>query len=203
MNEDREAILSRVRGALAPLHRRAPLPDYDPEIAVLRQVLAGRDLADLFAERLKRVGGLAFTDAAALGAHLRAGGRRHGYCDPALRPALAPHLGEGFTMETAFDRKRVDDYSFGITRAAGAIAESGSIILNDAATSSRLAALAPWVHVAVVRREDIFCDISQAVAALGDDPNVIWCTGPSKTADVEGILIEGVHGPGEQLALII
>lgn len=41
-----------------------------------------------------------------------------------------------------------------------------------------------------------------AIAALGDDPNVIFCTGPSKTADVEGILIEGVHGPGEQVALI-
>ncbi|MFM9080698.1 MAG: LUD domain-containing protein, partial [Opitutaceae bacterium] len=156
MNEDREAILSRVRGALAPLHRRAPLPEYDPEIAVLRQVLAGRDLVELFAERLKRVGGLALTDASALAAHLRAGGRLHGYCDPALWPVLAPHLGDGFTVEQAFDRKRVDEYTFGITRAAGAIAESGSIVLNDAITSSRLAALAPWVHVAVVRREDIF-----------------------------------------------
>ena len=203
MNEDREAILSRVRGALAPPHRRAPLPDYDPEIAVLRQVLAGRDLAELFAERLKRVGGLAFTDPAALAAHLRAGGRRQGYCDPALWPALAAFLVDGFTVEQTFDRKRVDDYTFGITRAAGEIAESGSIILNDAISSSRLAALAPWVHVAVLRREDIHCDISQAVTALGDDPNVIWCTGPSKTADVEGILIEGVHGPGEQLALIV
>jgi hypothetical protein len=35
------------------------------------------------------------------------------------------------------------------------------------------------------------------------DPNVIWCTGPSKTADVEGILIEGVHGPGVQVALFV
>jgi L-lactate utilization protein LutC len=34
-------------------------------------------------------------------------------------------------------------------------------------------------------------------------PNIIWCTGPSKTADVEGILIEGVHGPGEQIALLV
>jgi len=32
---------------------------------------------------------------------------------------------------------------------------------------------------------------------------VIWCTGPSKTADVEGILIEGVHGPGQQIALVV
>ena len=45
--------------------------------------------------------------------------------------------------------------------------------------------------------------VADAIAALGDDPNVIWCTGPSKTADVEGILIEGVHGPGEQIALIV
>lgn len=203
MNEDREAILSRVRGALAPLHRRAPLPDYDPEIAVLRRVISGRDLAELFAERLKRVGGLAFTDAGAVAAHLRTGGRLHGYCDPALWPALAPHFGEGFTVESSFDRRRVDAYAFGITRAAGAIAESGSIILKDATTSTRLGALAPWVHVAVIERSAIVGDVQQAVAALGDDRNVIWCTGPSKTADVEGILIEGVHGPGEQLALIV
>lgn len=203
MNEDREAILSRVRGALAPLHRRAPLPDYDPEIAVLRRVISGRDLAELFAERLKRVGGLAFTDPAAVAAHLRAGGRLRGYCDPVLWPALAPHFGTGFTVEQAFDRRRVDDYAFGITRAAGAIAESGSIILKDATTSTRLGALAPWVHVAVVERAAIVGDLQQAVAALGDDRNVVWCTGPSKTADVEGILIEGVHGPGEQIALIV
>jgi L-lactate dehydrogenase complex protein LldG len=55
----------------------------------------------------------------------------------------------------------------------------------------------------VVSRANIFADVTQAVAALGEDRNVVWCTGPSKTADVEGILIEGVHGPGEQLALIV
>jgi L-lactate dehydrogenase complex protein LldG len=59
------------------------------------------------------------------------------------------------------------------------------------------------VHVALVERAAIFADLPQAVAALGHDRNVIWCTGPSKTADVEGILIEGVHGPGVQIALIV
>ena len=152
---------------------------------------------------MRRVNGLALTSPAAVVAHLRAGGHRHGYCDPALWPDLAPHFADGFTVETRFDRTRVDDYAFGITRAAGAIAESGTIILNDRTTSSRLGALAPWVHVAVVSRANIFADVTQAVAALGEDRNVVWCTGPSKTADVEGILIEGVHGPGEQLALIV
>jgi L-lactate dehydrogenase complex protein LldG len=200
--DDREAILSRVRGALAPLHTRAALPDYDKEIAVMRSLIAGRDLAELFAERIKRVGGSALTDVGVLVAQLRAGGWLHGYCDPALWPELAPHFGAGFTVEREFDRTRVDDYAFGITRAAGAVAESGTIILNDATTSRRLGALAPWVHIAVVERAAIFSDLTQAVAALGTDRNVVWCTGPSKTADVEGILIEGVHGPGVQIALV-
>ena len=106
-------------------------------------------------------------------------------------------------METVFDRTRVDDYQFGITRASAAIAETGTLVLTEAGTSSRLAALAPWVHIAVLDRQDIYIDVPQAVAALPKDSNVIWVTGPSKTADVEGILIEGVHGPGEQIALLI
>ncbi len=203
MTDEREAILARVHQALAPLPRRAALPEYDSEIAVLRQLLAGRDLVELFTERITRVNGLAFTEVGALVAHLRANGWLHGYCDPVLWPRFAPHFGSDFKVETAFDRKRVDDYAFGLTRAAGAIAESGTIVLNEATTSRRLAALAPWVHVAVIERAEIFADLPHAIAALGSDPNVIWITGPSKTADVEGILIEGVHGPGLQIALVL
>ena len=203
MADDRAQILSRVKAALAPLTERAPLPVYDAELAVMRKLIAGRDLAELFSERIKRVNGIAFTDAGALAAYLRAGKWLHGYCDPALWARLAPAFGGEFRVETEFDRARVDDYAFGITRAAGGIAESGTIVLNDATTSRRLGALAPWVHVAVLERAAIYADVPQAVAALGPDRNIIWCTGPSKTADVEGILIEGVHGPGVQIALIV
>lgn len=202
MSDDRESILSRVRGALAPLHERAPLPQYDSEIAVLRKLVAGRDLVELFAERIRRVNGLALTSAGALAEFLRQNKWMRGYCDPVVWPKLESAFA-GFTVETEFDRARVDDYTFGITRAAGAIAESGSIILNDGVTSRRLAALAPWVHVAVIDRATIHPDLPTAVAALGDDPNVVWVTGPSKTADVEGILIEGVHGPGQQIGLVL
>jgi L-lactate dehydrogenase complex protein LldG len=203
MSDDREAILSRVRGALAPLRDRAPLPRYDADIAVLQKRVAGRDLVELFSEQIRKVNGLAFTDPAAVVQHLRAGGWMRGYCDPELWPRLSPHFGAEFAIEHAFNRDRVDDYDFGITRGAAAIAESGTIVLNDATTSSRLAALAPWVHVAVVERAHIFADLSAAIAGLGDDRNVIWCTGASKTADVEGILIEGVHGPGVQIGLVL
>ena len=203
MNDDREAIMSRVRGALAPLRERAPMPQYAADIAVMRKLIAGRDLVELFAERIKKVNGMALTDPVALVSYLTAGGWFRGYCDPVLWPRLQSYFGPGFTIEHEFDRTRVDDYAFGITRAAAAIAESGTIVLNDATTSRRLAALAPWVHVAVVERAAIFSDLTEAVAGLGEDRNVVWCTGPSKTADVEGILIEGVHGPGVQIALVM
>jgi L-lactate dehydrogenase complex protein LldG len=203
MPDDREAILSRVRSALEPLPERAAMPDYDTELAVVRKLLANRDPYTVFAERIKLVHGEATTDAAGLAARFRAEGWTHGYCDPALWPKLAPFFADGFKVETTFDRTRVDDYAFGITRAAGAIAETGTIILNDATTSRRLAALAPWVHVAVLARADLFADLPHAVGALGEDPNVVFCTGPSKTADIEGILIEGVHGPGVQIALVL
>ena len=203
MSDSREQILGRVREALAPLQRRAPLPEWDATLAVRRGTREAGDLWTLFAERLKAVNGTPLTAPADLVALLDAGGWRHGYCDPALAPGLRGAFPAGFILETEFDRRRIDDYQFGITAATGAIAETGTLILSDAGTSCRLGALAPWVHVAVLRRGQIFRDLPAAIAALPADPNVIWVTGPSKTADVEGILIEGVHGPGRQVALLV
>ncbi len=199
----REQILSRVQAALAPLPQRAPLPDWDRELIRMRTLQPAADLWALFAERLRAVNGTPLASVAELVALLEKNNWRHGYCDPALWPRFKDAFPAGFTVETTFDRTRVDDYTFGITAASGAIAETGTLVLTDAATSSRLGALAPWLHVAVLKRGQIFPDLTAAVAALPADPNVIWVTGPSKTADVEGILIEGVHGPGVQVALLL
>jgi L-lactate dehydrogenase complex protein LldG len=203
MNDQREAVMQRVRAALAPLPVRAPLPDWDLDLSVSHKIVDGRELLDLLAERVKSTNATVLTDGAELVRRLAAGGWRRGYVDPALLGLAAPLFGAEFTLSTEYDRTRVDDYDFGITRAAGAIAESGTIILNDATTSRRLGALAPWVHVAVVSRRQIFRTTAEAIMAMGPDPNTIWVTGPSKTSDVEGILIEGVHGPGVQFAWIV
>jgi L-lactate dehydrogenase complex protein LldG len=202
MADEREAVLSRVRGALASLKERAPMPAYDAGLELARERAGAGDPRAEFSARLQAVNGETVADPAALAESLRRRGWTRGFCDPVLWPRLAPDF-EGFAVETRFDRARVDDYQFGITRASGAIAETGTVILNDAGTSWRLAALAPWAHVAVIPRDRLYADLPAAIAVLGTDPNVIWCTGPSKTADVEGILIEGVHGPGAQIALFL
>jgi L-lactate dehydrogenase complex protein LldG len=203
MTSSREQILGRVQAALAPLPQRAARPEWDRDLVILRQARGLADPWPLFAERLKAVNGTPLTSAAELVALLEQGRWKHGYCDPALWPRLKDAFPAGFTVETTYDRARLDDYAFGITAAAGAIAETGTVVITDQGTPSRLAALAPWVHIVVLNRSQIHPDIPSAIAALPADPNVIWITGPSKTADVEGILIEGVHGPGRQVALLM
>ena len=200
----RESIFAKIESANAALESKAAYPKYDLSLVHSLPKLEGSDLWEIFSRNFSAVNGKPMASVDELIEFLKLTGQLHGYCDPALFDAVGrPLAAAGLTMETEYHRDRYDDYQFGITRASGAIAESGSVIIDDTRTSHRLAALSPWVHVAVLERGEIHRSIPDAIAAFGDSPNIIWCTGPSKTADVEGILIEGVHGPGEQIALLL
>ena len=200
----RTSIFAKIETATTALKEKAAYPDYDLKIVHSAPKLAGDDLWEIFSRNFKYVNGKAMSSIEQLIAFLQENKQLHGYCDPALYDTIGSKLAAaGLTVETEYHRDRYDDYQFGITRATGAIAESGSVIIDDDRTSHRLAALSPWVHVAVLEKSEIHRTIPDAIAAFGDSPNIIWCTGPSKTADVEGILIEGVHGPGEQIALLV
>ena len=78
-----------------------------------------------------------------------------------------------------------------------------NILLTGVDTSSRLGALAPWIHIAVLERAKIVPTIPDAIALFGVERSALFVTGPSKTADVEGILIKGVHGPGVQVCCLV
>jgi L-lactate dehydrogenase complex protein LldG len=200
----RDSIFSKLRATTSALKIRAAYPEYDSVIVHSAPRLVGSDLWEIFARNFKAVSGKPMASLQELIEFLIQDGSRHGYCDPTLYDAVGSKLtAAGLTVETEFHRERYDDYQFGITRGTGAIAESGSVIIDDFRTSRRLAALSPWIHVACIQRSEIVRTIPDAIAAFGDCPNIIWATGPSKTADVEGILIEGVHGPGEQITLLI
>jgi L-lactate dehydrogenase complex protein LldG len=200
----RADIFSKIDSATRALKTKAPYPEYDTSLVHSAPKLEGGDLWEIFSRNFSAVNGKTMTRVEELATFLKSTHQLRGYCDPALFDSVGRHLAsEGISVETEYDRSRYDDYQFGITRASGAIAESGTLILDDDRTSHRLAALSPWVHVAVLERREIHRTIPDAIANFGDSPNIIWCTGPSKTADVEGILIEGVHGPGEQIALLL
>lgn len=201
MSSERDKVFQAIRAALAPLPERTPRPDWADDLIVSKAIDPGGDLVTQFVERLQLASGQCCDDPAALWAILKSNDCSFGYCDPWLSP-LFENL-PGVSFETEFDVAKIDDYTFGITKATLAVAESGTLMFRDSETSSRLGSLAPWVHIAVVDRKDIVATIGEAIARFGDDPSIIFATGPSKTADVEGILIEGVHGPGVQVAYLI
>lgn len=201
MSNDREKIFSAIRSALAPLKERAAKPEWADDFPVCRSEESFDSLTAQFAHKLTAASGRFFDAVEPLADFLRTEGSTFGFCDPALIHHFKDL--EGLQIETEFDLAKIDDYSFGITKAGTAIAESGTIVLKDTETSGRLAALAPWIHIAVIAEKDIVANIPQAIARFGDDPSILFATGPSKTADVEGILIEGVHGPGIQVGLVL
>jgi L-lactate utilization protein LutC len=81
------------------------------------------------------------------------------------------------------------------------IAQTGSIFVSTRSAAGRAASVLPEMHLVVARRAQLVPDLPAAFALLrqryGDHwPSAIsLITGPSRTADIEKILVMGAHGP--------
>jgi L-lactate dehydrogenase complex protein LldG len=92
-----------------------------------------------------------------------------------------------------------------ITDVEAAIADTGSLVLSSHGRS-RACHLLPEVHIAIVRESQILADLVDFWRTRPLDCNAaatVVITGPSKTADIEGVLITGVHGPAEVHILVV
>ncbi len=200
--DDRAAVFSNIRQGLAK-HEGKPKtaqPEWDSSVVVCRPPREFASLTDYFRFRFEATAGIVVDGWEELRAFLQTKDVQRGYVDPAFADAVK---GFPFTIEHEFDRARVDEYQFGVTKATAAIAETGSMLLTETGSSSRLGALSPWLHVAVLEKSSILPDMPSAIASFGSERSTLFVTGPSKTADVEGILIQGVHGPGIQVCCLI
>ena len=147
----RDTILENIRRATAGIDDKIPHPDFDDSLLHAAPRLDGKDPVELFRRNFAAVNGRTMTSLDELGAFLKEQKARHGFCDAALFESIGrPLFDQGFGIDTLFDRERYDRYQFGITRATAAIAESGSLVIDDHNTADRLAALAPWIHVAAL-----------------------------------------------------
>ena len=101
----------------------------------------------------------------------------------------------------------VYDVDVGVTDVQAALAETGTLVCSGDADHARALSLVPPVHVAIVRVEDILPDMIDYWARMsvaGRIPSsTAFITGPSKTADIEGKLVKGVHGPEKVIILIV
>ncbi len=109
-------------------------------------------------------------------------------------------------------RQEMIDADIGITGADYAVAETGSVVVLPRAGLSRLVSLAPPVHLALVRPQDVVDTLDDVFLLrrldyyrngrdMGSYLNFI--TGPSRTADIEQTLVVGVHGPKEVHMIIL
>ena len=147
---------------------------------------------------VRKVATLLYAPQTAIGEALR-----HAWdTDAAGSPELVAYAGP---VETFKERLFAVDAS--VTAAAGAVADTGALILRPTAEEPRLMSLVPPIHIAVLRAEDIFASLADAMRAgnwPADMPtNMLLISGPSKTADIELILAFGVHGPKELIVLVL
>lgn len=96
-----------------------------------------------------------------------------------------------------------DAAALGLSMARGAVAETGSLVM-DARDGRRAQLLAP-THVVVLDATAVYASLREALISLRDDlPSAIgFHSGPSKSADIGQIMVRGVHGPGRVIALVI
>lgn len=89
--------------------------------------------------------------------------------------------------------------TYGITYADAGIAETGTVVQPTNPKCGRAISLLPLVHIAVVDASTIeptMLDIMQGLGKGGKLPSqVCFISGPSATADIELVRVEGVHGP--------
>ncbi len=96
---------------------------------------------------------------------------------------------------------------FGITGADYALADTGTLVTIASPEEARLVSLLPPAHIAVVPRSRILSGLDELFTLLPNPAEVsssmVLITGPSRTADIEQILVRGVHGPGQITVLIL
>lgn len=221
LGEPRAAFIGRVRRVLerdggAP---PGPPPAVDPQLA--RLASEHDDLLTMFAERAAAVGMkvhrlrsdavvailidvLRALDAKRLGVAAGAVARQFD-----LEPRLSA---AGFALLDWPATVGLDpqyELDAGVTDVHAALAETGTLVCASDAAHTRGLSLVPPAHVAIVRRSDVLPDLIDFYARYRGIPgselpsSIAFITGPSKTADIEGELITGVHGPGHVHILLV
>lgn len=86
-----------------------------------------------------------------------------------------------------------------------AIADSATLVIPFNKTNSTLPHFLPDTVIALVRKEQLIANQFELFDKLDNESakNMLMVTGPSRTADIEKILILGAHGPRRLIVIVI
>lgn len=127
-------------------------------------------------------------------------GKRRMVVPAGLAQALGEPLPPGFDFVTdqGLSTMELDAFEGVLTASSIAIAETGTIVLQNVPGQGRRApTLVPDYHLCVVQARDVVETVPEAVARLESTAALAttFISGPSATADIEMTRIKGVHGP--------
>jgi L-lactate dehydrogenase complex protein LldG len=103
--------------------------------------------------------------------------------------------------DAGYDVHALERCDVGITECDALIAQTGSVLVTSRSAGGRALSVLPPHHVVLARRDQLVADLPAAYALLrakwaNDWPSFIsLITGPSRTGDIERILVLGAHGP--------
>lgn len=105
-------------------------------------------------------------------------------------------------------RRKLMDTDLAMVAADYLIAQSGTVVMLGSNHQSQLATLLPSTLVVLATTAQLVSDLSglhQQLQSNGQfrESSIIYITGPSKTADIEKMLILGVHGPKNVRVLVV
>ena len=109
-------------------------------------------------------------------------------------------------------RKEVEASFIGITSADYCAAATATLAMKTRPGHARSVSLVPSIHVAVIRQESLLADLKELYTLLKWDEkerkegltnNLSLISGPSKTGDIELVMVHGAHGPRELHLFII
>ena len=196
-SDARDAVLGRIRAALADQPRAVAIPrDYE------RALPPGTEITDLFVERVSdyratvhrtTIAGLPASIASVLSAR-----RATRLASPVGIPDawLAGIQIVRVVDDPPLTFRDLDRLDGVITGCAVAIAETGTIVLDGGPDQGRRAlSLLPDLHVCVVMASQVVGSVPEALARLSPTRPQTWISGPSATSDIELQRVEGVHGP--------
>jgi L-lactate dehydrogenase complex protein LldG len=97
----------------------------------------------------------------------------------------------------------------GITECDALIAQTGSVLVTNRSAGGRALSVLPPHHVVLAKREQLLRDLPAAFQLLktkygANYPSMMsLITGPSRTGDIERILVLGAHGPKKLTIFLI
>jgi L-lactate dehydrogenase complex protein LldG len=108
-----------------------------------------------------------------------------------------------------YDKAELEKCEGAVTTCEALIAQTGSVLVTSRGCGGRAISILPPHHVVIAQREQLLPDLLAAFTLLRQKygahyPSMIsFITGPSRTGDIERILVLGAHGPKRLTILLL